>query len=175
MVSRDFTFDGSLGTTSVGMSTQFDFGGPQDPGDEWDLKKLNITYGLADDPIDENLSWGLYWAVRSSDNPDFRNDIFVWQARQNYRILTSVGAVKTIDFASVDLSQKKAHEATPFDNEALFIGLRSSVSNSAFDASGNLTYEQTLLQVTTRDDPSEYEPDFLFEEALDEEEGDNNL
>lgn len=171
-VSRYFHEAVVLPTNSDEQLALHNFGGPQDPGDEWALDTLNIDYGIFDDPVDENITFGLYWAVPTSSSPN--QDLpagFVWSASQNYRVLSSVGVIEATEFSQVDLNQTKVHEASSFDNENLFIGVSSSASSSIV-FSGNLTYEQTLRQFTFADDLSEYEFDFLFEETLDEEEGD---
>ncbi len=150
------------------------FGGPEEKGDTWELERLNINYGLQDDPVDENIEWALYWADPVSRNPNKDTDGgYIWSAFQHFRVLTSVGVIIVSQNAEVDLSGLKSYENSTFDNENLFIGALSS-ANSSVATSGNLLYRQRLVQRQMADDFSEYESGFLFEEASDEEEGDSS-
>ncbi len=166
-----FRATGTLGSGSNFLLAVVNFGGPEEKGDNWTLKTLNIDYGIFDDPLDENLTFAFYWAVPTSSSPDIRNNAgLIWVANQNYRVVTAVGILETTDHDQVDLSELKAYENSSFDNENLFIGVASSTT-STFVVSGTLSYEARLAQRQTRDDFSEYESGFLFEEASDEEEG----
>lgn len=153
------------------MTPLSNFGGPEMKGDKWRIKKLNLHWGLSDDPIDEFLTAGLYWAFVDAD-PDVggeRGSPFVWTSNINYRVLTSVGVIQVIEFVDIDLDDEKTYEGSHFGREHLMLGAASSVA-SAITMRGTITYETTLVQRQLKDDFSEYEGDFTFEESLDEEE-----
>lgn len=146
------------------------FGGPEYPGDVWDLIKLNFTYGIFDDPIDENWDYSLNWMDPSNPVWDVADTTSaVWGITQNFRVLSSVGVIQTVENVNVDFADKQAYEGSQFDTENLIMGVVGPSSGSMI-AHGNLIVDVTLEQKQTADDRSEYEPDFLFEETTDEEE-----
>ncbi len=166
-----FRHDANVGGGNDIMQIFVTFGGPELPGDVWDLQTLDIDYGIEEDPVDQRLAFGLYWAdpLNSQLSTD-HEDVFLWLGHLSYRVLTSVGVIQAIEQANVNFSEVKAYEGSTFGSENLFLGITSSIANVLCVLGGTLVFEQTLIQRQLRDDRSEYEADFLFEETLDEEE-----
>lgn len=152
------------------------WGRPTHIGDEWKITKLYMDFGIFDDPVDENVSFTVFVgdpdAPPDMDNTESASNI-LWTNTQFYRVLSSVGVIETTDTALVDLDDEIAWEQDGSQAGDILMGFHGSAAAGMF-AVGFIEIEKSLMQSQVKDDFSEYEMDFLFEEALDEEEGEQH-
>ncbi len=155
--------------------THENFGRPTYKGDSWTIQKFDMDYGIGEDPVDANINFSLYVAAPGSP-PDFDDENgsnFLWQATQFYRVLSAVGVIETTDTLNLELDEEIAWENDGEQAGDILLGLAGSAVLLCFGA-GFISIKKSLLQTQLKDDFSEYEMDFQFEEALDEEEGEQN-
>ncbi len=148
------------------------FGGPSVLGDKWDLRNLEINYGIFVDPIDQNNDFVLKWGDPRGPAPevDEIEDVTEWNRQLNYRVGT-FDAMQTVFHDDIEFleEQVKTYEISAGSKEVLQLWVSSSLAGASIVCSGRLDFIETIIQRQVADDHSEFEADFVFEDTLDEE------